>query len=172
MYACADDIGASLKNLKSLRILFRLFELFRKATRLSLKSSKCVGIVASIDLNDFNLRMIGQFLARLIPERKNFQLECIGKYFGIFTSPDLGGISWEGSMIKAFARVEETSSNKPPLALACRSLNARTLSVLGYGSRLRPPPPGFKVFNSEWQIKLCVWPPIHLTPTLLTNFMC
>ena len=47
-------------------------------------------------------------------------------------------------MNKAFTRVEETSSNKPPLVLACRSFTAKVLSGLGYVSRLIPPSPGFK----------------------------
>ena len=48
-------------------------------------------------------------------------------------------------MNKAFTRVEEITSNRPPLVLACRSFNAKALPVLGYVSQLLPPPPSFKV---------------------------
>ena len=73
VYACADDIGAALENLKSLRSLFRLFENLRKATGLTLNPSKCVAIVVSISLSELNLRMIRQFIAQLIPKWKNLE---------------------------------------------------------------------------------------------------
>ena len=68
VYACADDTGAATKNLMGLKILSRLSELFRKATGLTLRPSKCVGIVVPITLSDLNLRMFKQFVAQPIPE--------------------------------------------------------------------------------------------------------
>ena len=46
----------------------------------------------------------------------------------------LGGMNWEGAMNKVFTRVEEIPSSRPPLVLACRSFNAKILSVFGYAS--------------------------------------
>ena len=37
VYACADDIGAALKDLKSLLLCYKLFETFRRASGLTLK---------------------------------------------------------------------------------------------------------------------------------------
>ena len=55
VYACADDVGAALRELKSLRILHRLFSRYRLVSGLTLKPSKCVGIMVSIECTVANV---------------------------------------------------------------------------------------------------------------------
>ena len=145
VYACADDIGAALKDIRGLIICARLFEKFRLASGLTLKPTKCVAILVSLDASEVNLRAIRDKLIQHIPQWKNLRFAPLGKYLGIHIGPKLGGINWEAPMAKTFSRVEEILATKPPLVLACSTYNSRALSVLGYVAQLTPPPECFKV---------------------------
>ena len=139
IYACADDIGAAFKDLRGLVKVHRLFELFRRASGLTLKPVKCIGIIVALEATEVNMRAIRDKVTQHIPEWKNLRLAPLGKYLGIYIGPKLGGINWVAPMAKAFVRVEDILAQKPPLDMACSSFNSKALSVLGYVAQLTPP---------------------------------
>jgi hypothetical protein len=132
VYACPDDIGAALKDIRGLIICAKLFEKFRLASGLTLKPTKCVAILVSLEASEVNLRAIRDMLIQHIPQWKNLRFAPLGKYLGIHIGPKLGGINWEAPMAKTFSRVEEILATKPPLVLACSTYNSRALPCLSW----------------------------------------
>ena len=147
IYACADDIGAALSEIRHLKILHKWFTKVTKASGLILKPAKCVLVLTTVSASEHNISRIREWLAVNIPEWSNFQIRSSAKYLGIHIGPKLGGLNWYAPICKFVARTEEVANRHLPLALASAQFASKALSVLGYVGQLMPPPKNFKVLE-------------------------
>ena len=147
IYACADDIGAALKELKHLKTLYQLFERYRLISGLTLKPKKCFAILVACEFNPNTVGVIKRWLQQHIPELVNLQICAQAKYLGIFLGPKLGGINWEAPMNKFLSRTAEIANMRAPLPYACSLFRSKALSVLGYVAQVCKPPKSFKVLE-------------------------
>ena len=143
--ACADDIGASLRNLKSIRVFCEIFTLFEKVSGLVLKPKKCVIILTSNVASSHNSRVIKAYLDSHCPSWSHFQVANNGKYLGFIMGPTPGVLQWRGPLSKFKSRVADIRSCGTPLGMIGPSFASRAVSVLGYVGQLVPVPKNFKM---------------------------
>ena len=142
--ACADDIGAVLKQLRNLVMLWKLFESFRKVSLLTLKPRKCILIPLTVDSSERNCIALKDWLREFIPEWAHFNIVSASKYLGIYLGPQAGAKQWIAPLAKFKNRVSEIHAQHLPAQLAVNSFMSKGVSVLGYVSQIVPPPRLFK----------------------------
>ena len=80
--ACADDVGAALRNLKDLIRVYLIFESVGKATGLHLKPAKCVLVLLSHVSIEHNNECVRAWLRANIPKWDNFVIANHGNNDG------------------------------------------------------------------------------------------
>ena len=92
--ACADDIGVCLKDYRSLKALHRVFSFAKQIANLTLKPSKCNTIPLnliepSIGDGSLEVQIISLWIAKAIPDWKDFKIKFAAKYLGFFSGLNL-----------------------------------------------------------------------------------
>ena len=100
VFACAEDIGAALNNLRGLIPCAKLLNMFRKISGLTSKPSKCVMILTFVVCSEQNILAVRNWLNDNIPEWKDMNITACGKYLGFYIVPEAGKHSWLSPMSK------------------------------------------------------------------------
>jgi hypothetical protein len=129
--ACADDVGAALKNIHVLKLLEPIFQTAAKTANLHLKPSKCV-VVPTSTVADETLRgHIGTWLETHIPAWKAFNVAASGKYLGFYLGPTASAKQWLAPSAKWRLRAKAIASTHSPASAAAVSYNTRAVPVMG-----------------------------------------
>ena len=85
--ACADDVGAALKNIYVLKLLEPIFQTAAETANLHYKPAKCVVVPTSAVADEKLRACIATWLATHIPAWKAFNVTPSGKYVGFYLGP-------------------------------------------------------------------------------------
>ena len=141
--ACADDIGASLVQLRHLVSCHNMFGVFQKVSGLTLKPRKCILILTSIEASPHNIDVVRTWLKENIPSWEGVRICSSAKCLGIFLGPSAGQMQWIAPLQKFQTRVAELAAfGAPPLII--REYNFRAVPTLGFVAQYVPPPQSIK----------------------------
>ena len=134
--ACADDVGAALKNIGVLRLFEPIFQTAAETANLQLKPKKCV-VVPTSTIVDATLRTnIERWLCAHLPKWKSFNIASRGKYLGFHLGPTSAAMQWVAPSAKWRLRAKAIASTHSPAAAAAHLYNTRAVPVMGYIAQL------------------------------------
>ena len=136
--ACADDLGAVLKDIRGLLPLHHAFELIRKATSLSLNIPKCVLIPLNTSISHHFIR---EWLYSNTPLFYNMHIDSFGEYLGILLGPTVGSNSFDKIISKYFSNCRKLSTSTLSPALLTFLYNSNSVSLFNYVLQVLPPTP-------------------------------
>jgi hypothetical protein len=129
---CADDIGGALASFKLLKIAKPIFDKAADFAGLKLNPSKCVLI--PVCYVDFPLAALAiqEWVARHLPEWKNFKIVRSHAYLGPAIGPSAGDSIWDKSIAKYWARVLSISNLGLSAYYSILAYNTCAVSCLEY----------------------------------------
>jgi len=138
--ACADDIGAALKDIKGLIPLNGIFGACSKATGLHLKEKKCMLVPTGCAFSPKIEDEVKSWLREFLPDWASFAVKEKGKYLGCWMSPAVTPeIQWKEASSKWLVRAKAVSSSEAAAPVAVPLYSSRCFSVLGYLAQLFEP---------------------------------
>ena len=133
--ACADDIGASLRDIGDLSTMKDIFDLAQALAGLSLKPSKVHIVPAARKSSACELAFVKQWLATNVAEWADFKVAHTAKYLGAYLGPEGGSMIWQAAIAKWAARSYAIASARAPLKPTVHLYNTRAVTTLSYISR-------------------------------------
>ena len=143
-FACADDIAASISELRFLKTLANIFSRFQPISGLTLQSVKCVLILTSVVASPTNIASIRTWLRLNIPEWENMSIANHGKYLGVVLGPRANKYQWVEAIAKYKGRVEQLKLSGEPAAYNIYRYNSTCVQVMLYIAQIFPPPSNTK----------------------------
>jgi len=135
--ACADDIGASLRDISSLNVMKCIFDSAKTLAGLALKPTKVVIVPLSPRSWDMLATFVRDWLSENIPEWRGFNIDLDAKYLGAYLGPHGGARLWSAAVAKWQRRAYMIAAQKAPLALTAHMYNTRSVTTLTYSVRKR-----------------------------------
>ena len=140
VWACADDLAATVRCLEHLKQVAKAFDIFAKFSGLHLGHAKCCIVLNSVVASPSNIALVKAWLIQNIPNWSNFCISNHAKYLGIQMGPSAGSVQWLDSIGKFKSRVSDIAASGESAALCFRQYSARAVPVLTYVSQLITPP--------------------------------
>ena len=103
--ACADDLGAALKEVKHLRLLEPIFGQAFRLAGLTVKPAKCVLVLLTPFMQKLCDKLV-DWLRVNLPTWAKFKMKAAGKYLGFYLGPEAGAIQWKDPLEKFRDRVD------------------------------------------------------------------
>ena len=134
--ACADDVGASLRDISSLSVMKCVFDSAETLAGLALKPTKVVIVPLSPRSWDMLFNFVRNWLSENIPEWRGFNIDLAAKYLGAYLGPHGGARIWSAAVAKWQSRAYVIAAMKAPLAVTVRLYNTRAVTTLSYLSQI------------------------------------
>ena len=141
--ACADDIGAALRDFRELRHLYEPFDIAACCAGLTLQPTKCKIIVTSCPIDDNVTQRIKAWLIRVLPQWRNFIICGAANYVGFVLGPAAGASQWDAPIRKYIAGCKSISDSGAAAAVAAHAYNTQIAPLLAYKAQLVPIDPAF-----------------------------
>ena len=135
MRACADDIGASLRDIGDLSTMKDIFDLAQALAGLSLKPSKVHIVPVAHKSSACQLAVVKQWLATNVTEWADSKVAHTAKYLGAYLGPEGGSMIWQAAIAKWAARSYAIASARAPLKPTVHLYNTRAVTTLSYISQ-------------------------------------
>ena len=143
VYACADDIAATLSQLRYLITLHSIFSMYQRHSGLTLSPKKCVLILTSCCASPGSIQIVRAWLAANIPDWADFHITNHAKCLGFFLGPTAGSQQYVEAVAKFKHRIDMIHSSGISAIEAIKQYNTRAVPVLGYIAQLVDPPHSF-----------------------------
>jgi hypothetical protein len=143
--ACADYIGAALRDISALRPIKCVFDTAAACANLQLQPTKCVLVPGAVACSAEVVAAVGAWLCRWIPDWKHFSVASHALYLGAMVGPAAGAHQWTAAMSKWKGRVAKfVSAGAAIISTTAYIYNSRGLPVLAYLAQLFPMPANFQ----------------------------
>jgi len=136
--ACADDIGAALRDYRELRYLYEPFQIAESCAGLTLQPKKCKIIVTSQLPSEKVVHVIRSWLLRTLPNWRNFHICGSASYVGLVIGPTAGANQWRSCLEKYISGCKAIGASGVAVSVAAHSYNTRVAPLLAYKSQLVP----------------------------------
>jgi len=136
---------------------------------MKLKPSKCFIVVGVVKLTQEIVLAIRGWLARNIPEWKDFQIVSVAKYLGVFIGRGGAIATFAAPVNKFLDRVEEVAGTSAPALGSILRYNERVATVLSYVSQFvaYPDQPGLAALEQRAVHKILKFPPNTISRRLM-----
>ena len=111
----------------------------RAIAGLTLKTIKCL-IVPLCQLSEKRRNDIIKWIARNIPEWREFRVDSCTKLLGFYIGPDAGRVNWTEQAQKILTRVQSIRLSQAAINLNVLAYNTRVVPIPSYIAQLLPPP--------------------------------
>ena len=138
--ACADDVGASMSDIKHLLSLHSCYTLMQVISGLRLKPKKCNIIPLYCTYNSTIAQLYTAWLKEHIPEWQSFAVTSHAKYLGLLLGPAAGEHQWDTATQKYKHRVHKIALLEAPIQIKSYLYNTNAVPVLQYIAQLLPIP--------------------------------
>ena len=138
--ACADDIGAALRDVSGLTILKPTFDDAKQYAGLSLKTKKCVLVPTAQRFSAEVELQIREWLAGNISAWSDFGVKPVSTYLGFLMGPAANSKQFSATIHKWRARSAAIAGRHSSAAVSAHQYNSRAIPVLGYKMQLAIPP--------------------------------
>jgi len=150
---CADDFGSALRGLHALKTQASIFKIASRVAGLELKPSKCVLIISCIDLTDFVISAIKNWLKVNVPDFASFVIADAGKYLGWILGRNSIHKSFNEPARKYVDAVHEICIGQAPATVALCRYNQRAVPIFSYVAQFADPPKEVDVEGlSQWAV--------------------
>eukprot|EP00974_Lingulodinium_polyedra_P081940 7933020-Lingulodinium_polyedra.AAC.1 len=162
--ACADDIGAVIREKAHLCLFRHIFSIAEASAGLCLKPSKCWMVPLAAEFSHSIESSMRQWLKATIPEWSDFQiggkLKMLGLYLGPEACPEH---SYAAPLAKYKARIHAVAASHLPPSVATLQYMVWCLSCISYVAQFFGPLNDFLVLEC-WAINKL----LHLPPSSLS----
>jgi hypothetical protein len=145
--ACADDIGAALRDIRTLAILKPTFDNAKRYAGLALKPRKCILVPTSQRLDAGLAVQIQAWLVENLTEWKDLRVKTASRYLGFLMGTETNASQFDAPMGKWKSRSAAIAVRHSAASVSVLQYNSRAVPVLGYKMQLAIPPS--KLFRRE-----------------------
>ena len=134
--ACADDVGAAIRDFRYLNRLFHVFRSAREIANLTLKPSKCNLVPSSLPFSPETVQYISSWIQSNIPDWAALNIVPHAKYLGFIMGPIIKEVQWSGVFSKWLARGKAIANSHACPGTTTFSYNHTGVPILGYRGQL------------------------------------
>ena len=134
--ACADDIGAALKDISALRNIQPIFECAEAVAGLRLKPSQCVIVPTRVKFALQVIENIRLWLHAHVTKWSNFQIKPCSKYLGFLLGPAAKSKQLVAPVLKWKKSADEIAQCNLAQAATAILYNRCSITVMGYHAQL------------------------------------